>query len=145
VADPIVEAVQRDRLDPVAIGLIGPWGCGKSTVLSLIDGRLSTDTSTVVVKTYPWEYDPSLDVRATLIGDVLQAIRGRAEAEAGLEDDLRAAALKLAKRIKWTKAISLVAKTALTVSIPKWDDVTEIFDLEGDATGARTGIRSAPR
>ena len=138
VADPIVEAVQRDRLDPVAIGLIGPWGSGKSTVLSLIDNRLSTDNSIVVVKTYPWEYDPSLDVKATLIGDVLQVIRGRAEAEAGLEDDLMAAALKLAKRIKWTKAVSLVAKTALTVSIPKWDDVTEIFDLGGDATDSES-------
>jgi hypothetical protein len=134
VADPIVEAVKRDHLDPVAIGLIGPWGSGKSTVLSLIEARLTGDTTIVVVRTYPWEYDPSLDVKATLIGDVLQAIRERAKAEAGAEQALIDIAKKLAKRVKWAKAVSLVAKTAVTVSIPKWEDVTEIFDLDSDTT-----------
>ena len=137
VADPIVEVLKRDRLDPVAVGLIGPWGSGKSTVLSLIESRL-TDNTIVVVRTYPWEYDPSLDVKATLIGDVLQTIRERAKAEEGAEDALLNIAKKLAKRVKWAKAVSLVAKTAVTVSIPKWDDVTEIFDLESEKTDSES-------
>jgi hypothetical protein len=137
VADPIIQAVKRDRLDPVAVGLIGPWGSGKSTVLSLIESRL-TDKTIVVVRTYPWEYDPSLDVKATLIGDVLQTIRLTAEAEKGAEQALIDIAKRLARRVKWAKAVSLVAKTAITVSIPKWDDVTEIFDLEGEKTDSES-------
>jgi len=37
VAETAVEAVLDDVLDPVAIGISGPWGSGKSTVLKLIN------------------------------------------------------------------------------------------------------------
>ena len=32
IADPIEEALLRERLDPVAVGVFGDWGSGKSTV-----------------------------------------------------------------------------------------------------------------
>ena len=30
IAEPILEAVGRDKLDPVAVGIFGDWGSGKS-------------------------------------------------------------------------------------------------------------------
>jgi predicted KAP-like P-loop ATPase len=78
VASPIVEALKRDRLDPVALGVFGDWGSGKTTVLELVKDQLKDDNSIVVVYTRPWEYDPATDPKATLIGEVLIAVRDAA-------------------------------------------------------------------
>lgn len=75
IADPIEEALLRDRLDPVAVGVFGDWGSGKSTVLEILRDRFDQRDRVVVVYTRPWEYDPNIDPKATLIAEVLAAIR----------------------------------------------------------------------
>ena len=78
VAETAVEAVLDDSLDPIALGISGPWGSGKSTVLKLIKAELasrdvvsedeaSVDERILVVETDPWRYDPSVGAKATLI------------------------------------------------------------------------------
>ena len=74
VAETAVEAVLDDALDPIALGISGPWGSGKSTVLKLIRAELasrdviSEDEASVherilVVETEPWRYDPSVGAK----------------------------------------------------------------------------------
>ena len=77
VAETAVEAVLDDALDPIALGISGPWGSGKSTILKLIKAELasrdvvsedeaSVDERILVVETDPWRYDPSVGAKATL-------------------------------------------------------------------------------
>lgn len=127
VANPIAETVLRERLDPVAVGLIGPWGSGKSTILGILERRLDGDDTIAVVSTRPWEFDPALDVKATLIGQVLAKVRPIVEAEEGVEGKLHDLGRKLAERINWTKALTIGAKTALTLQLPSWDAVQEVI------------------
>jgi hypothetical protein len=84
VARPVAETVLRDRLDPVAVGLIGPWGSGKSTILGLLDRSLADDKTIAVISTRPWEFDPAMDVKATFIGQVLTTVRPLIEGEQGI-------------------------------------------------------------
>jgi predicted KAP-like P-loop ATPase len=90
IAEPIMDALMRDRLDPVAVGVFGDWGSGKSTVLEIIGSDLAPDredeggdseaaNKIVVVQTRPWEYDPKVDPKATLIDEVLSAVKAAAE------------------------------------------------------------------
>lgn len=71
VAETAVEAVLDDTLDPIALGVSGPWGSGKSTVLRLIDSDLQQRSTTqeneqiLVVQSDPWRYDPSVGAKAT--------------------------------------------------------------------------------
>ena len=37
IAAPALEALARERLDPVTVGVVGWWGSGKSTILGLIE------------------------------------------------------------------------------------------------------------
>src|SRR4051794_4005638 len=68
----IIEALQREKLDPVTVGIEGDWGSGKTSMLKVLAAELGGDDSPVlVVETHPWEYDPATDPKATLIAEVL--------------------------------------------------------------------------
>ena len=110
VARPVAETVLRDRLDPVAVGLIGPWGSGKSTILGLLDRLLADDETIAVISTRPWEFDPTVDVKATLIGQVLTTVQPLIEGEQGIAGEVQSLGKKLVSRINWTKAITLVPR-----------------------------------
>src|SRR3546814_11652205 len=70
IAATVADAVLDDALDPLSLGLSGPWGSGKTTVLELVDAELegrSTDNSkVVVVRTDPWGSDPSRGPKESL-------------------------------------------------------------------------------
>ncbi len=53
IADPIQDALLRERLDPVAVGVFGDWGSGKSTVLEILRERLTSRGRVVVGSTTP--------------------------------------------------------------------------------------------
>src|ERR1039458_5137623 len=78
VATTTADALLDDRLDPVALGLSGPWGSGKTTVLGLVGLSLSErdtpEAKVIVVRTDPWRYDPATGAKESLIAEVLAAI-----------------------------------------------------------------------
>lgn len=136
VATPVIDALGRDRLDPVALGVFGDWGSGKTTILKLIESSLAEDDKVVVVYTQPWEYDPSSDPKAILIGEVLSAIRKHAEGS-GTKKLSKAITEKftdLAKRVRWSKAIGLAARSAVSFTPPSFEEIADIFGDEKEST-----------
>lgn len=127
IAEPIEEALLRERLDPIAVGVFGDWGSGKSTVLEILRKRLTERGRVVVVYTRPWEYDPNIDPRATLIAEVLWAVRTEVAKDEGRMAQLADRFKGLISRVQWSKAVTLVANSALTLSIPKISDVVDLF------------------
>jgi predicted KAP-like P-loop ATPase len=91
VAATISDALLDRALDPVALGLSGPWGSGKTTVLGLVESELgerAEDSAKVlVIKTDPWRYDPNTGAKESLIGEVLAALgKEIKESQSGTED-----------------------------------------------------------
>ena len=125
VAAPVLEALQRDHLDPVCIGVFGPWGAGKTTVIRLVEQTLADDDGIIPIYTQPWSYDPATDPKATLIGEVLNAVRSHLDSSSleKLGDRLGA----LAKRVRWSRAIRLATESALTASLPRLSDLEGAF------------------
>lgn len=130
IAAPVLEAIRRERLDPVAVGIFGDWGSGKTTVLEVLNDQLKDVSDTEVVYTRPWEYDPSLDPRASLIAEVLDALRERVQTDAPRWERLKDRFTGLAKRIQWSKAITLASKSAITFTLPSVDSLVEVFSGE---------------
>lgn len=148
VAETAVEAVLDDALDPIALGVSGSWGSGKSTVLRLIEKDLA-DRSTIegaqrilVVNSDPWRYDPAVGAKATLISEVLSALEADLQREGSGSQKAQNLVLKLAKRVNWIKALNLAAKTSLTFQLPKLDDLTSLISEEpaegGDGVESKT-------
>lgn len=130
IAAPVLEAIRRERLDPVAVGIFGDWGSGKTTVLEVLNDQLHGVSDTEVVYTRPWEYDPSLDPRASLIAEVLDALRTRVQADARRWDRLKGRFTGLAQRLQWSKAITLASKSAITFTLPSVEGLVDVFSGE---------------
>lgn len=129
VASTVVDALLDPRLDPIALGLSGSWGSGKTSVLRLIAQQLRVEgedlPSRIVIETDPWKYDPQLGIKESLIGEILAALEAALPTE-GAGAKSKAIVQRLLKRIDWTKAIKLAAKSAITVTLPSLDGVLEL-------------------
>ena len=141
VAQTAVEAVLDDTLDPIALGISGPWGSGKSTVLKLIEAELASRSAfganrqILVIQTDPWRYDPDVGAKATLILEVLNALTTELEKRDGVAEEVEGALKKLAKRVNWVKALKLAARSSITLQLPAIEDLSGLVndgDIEGE-------------
>ncbi len=140
VAATIADALLDQALDPVALGLSGPWGSGKTTVLGLVETELAAraeeSAKVLVIKTDPWRYDPNTGAKESLISEVLTALAKEIEeSQSGTEEAKKTAKEmlgRLAKRVDWAKAIKLAAKTSLALQIPSVDEVVGLVKPKSD-------------
>lgn len=135
VAGTVVDALLDPRLDPIALGLSGSWGSGKTSVLRIIAKQLKPKqgepVSRLVIETDPWRYDPQLGIKESLIGEILSAIE-KALPEEGVGAQSKALVNRLLKRIDWTKAMKLAAQSAVTVTLPSLDSVLSLVKPKED-------------
>jgi hypothetical protein len=132
IAETVADAILDDALDPLSLGLSGPWGSGKTTVLELIGADLeerSTDESKVlVVRTDPWRYDPSVGAKESIIADILDGLAAELQSRPETATSNAAALVKrLAKRVDWAKALKVAATTAVALQIPSVEQVTGLI------------------
>lgn len=134
VAETVADSLFDDDLDPVAIGLSGAWGSGKTSVLELVKDEIikrsrAVDNKALVIPTQPWSYDPAVGPKESLISDVLAALSKEFETEDPAGKEGLEAFKKLIRKINWSKAVKMLGRTAITTQLPKLDD---IFDLVSD-------------
>jgi hypothetical protein len=144
VASTVADALFDDGLDPVAIGLSGPWGSGKTSVLELIQADIKarsqgSDTKVLVIPTQPWRYDPSVGPKESLVTEVLLALHD--EMQEGLDDKAVGVFRGLARRVNWSKAIKMAATTAVTLQLPNPDDLLNLVkDGKPEELGGARGM-----
>lgn len=129
IAAAIVDAIRREGLDPVAIGLFGTWGSGKSSILELVARALPQ--SAVAVRVRPWEYDKSDDPKALLISEVLAQLQSALNTRGKLETTAKDTIGKLTRRVNWTRALTLAAKGVL-LQVPSIDDLEGLLKEKED-------------
>lgn len=144
VAATAVDAVLDDVLDPLALGISGPWGSGKTTVLKLIAASLTVSPTAegqlpavLVLETDPWRYDPAVGAKESLISEVLDCLqKALTDAESNTQGAIEALK-KLAKRVDWAKALSIAARASLTLQLPSIDDITSLVKDDPETGGPR--------
>ena len=138
VAETVADALFDDDLDPVAIGLSGAWGSGKTSVLELVKAAIlersgESKNHVLVIPTQPWRYDPAVGPKESLISEVLSALQG----EFDTNDPLGKAGLdafrSLVEKVNWSKAIKMATKSAITMQLPS---IAEVLNLVSDDAGS---------
>ncbi|AOT06068.1 KAP family P-loop NTPase fold protein [Arthrobacter sp. U41] len=142
VAQTVADALLDEALDPVALGLSGSWGSGKTTVLGLVgqelDRRKTETQKVLVIQTDPWRYDPATGAKESLIAEVLAALAAEINKSETKTDKAKNLLARLGKRIDWAKAIKLAATSSLTLQIPDFDKLVELVKpKEGDTESVR--------
>lgn len=111
VVDAVVAALKSPALDPITIAIQSRWGGGKSSALKMLAERLASDSSTMVVTVDPWEFEDGEDVRGTVIGEVLAALRTQYPETLGQKLE------GLLGRIAWKRVGKTIATSAVTMSM----------------------------
>ena len=147
VAETVAAALLDDLLDPVALGVSGRWGSGKTTVLNLVESELSklnTDESKIlVVGTDPWRYDPATGIKESLISEVLSALEWELDTKPDNEGKARGLFKRLSQRVDWARAISLAAKSSLLMQIPSFDELVGLVKDQGvDSENPARGLEA---
>lgn len=136
IATIVAEVLQGDD-HPVTVGIEGQWGSGKTTILNIIGKKIGANRSTVAVTTRPWEYDPLIDPKATLIAEVLAAIHLAATQNRQVSERVKRKFKALAKRIRVSKAVKLAASSAVT-GLPQVADFFELFKEDAETVSDPT-------
>jgi len=117
VADQIATLATSPGLLPISIGVFGTWGTGKSTVLKLVEKRLTPETkpgektkehelsATIIVKFDAWMYQGFDDARAALMEVVASELVKSSEKN----KTLFAKAKDFAGRVNYFRGLSMIA------------------------------------
>lgn len=135
VAATVVDAVLDDNLDPIALGLSGSWGSGKTSVLELvrhgISERAAADqTKVLVISTQPWRYDPTVGPKESLIAEVLDGLNDEIQTDG--KNEAKRLLNSLVARVKWAKAFNVAAKAGIALQLPSVDDVLGLIKEKPD-------------
>ena len=151
VAETVVEAALDDELDPLAVGVSGAWGSGKTTVLRLVEASLSVrsvtegQTAVLTLLTDPWRYDPAVGAKQSLIGEVLSCLDREIVARAGETAPARKSLRRLMGRVDWAKALQIAARTSLTLQLPSVEALSGLIHgepSEGEGDEAQRTLES---
>ncbi|MGC3999584.1 MAG: P-loop NTPase fold protein [Anaeromyxobacter sp.] len=114
VADQIAALVTKPELLPISVGVFGGWGTGKSTVLQLVQARLSSvgKSKPLVITFDAWLYQGFDDARAAL----MEVVAAKLLAQLEKDTPLYKKALKLAKRVNYFRAIALAVDLGASVA-----------------------------
>jgi predicted KAP-like P-loop ATPase len=145
IAETVVDALFDEGLNPVALGVSGTWGSGKTTVLNLIARHVEErskagGTTVLIVRADPWRYDPTVGPKESLIAAVLKALEHEFKGSDLVVQTASAAFKRLVKRVNWSKAIKMAATTALTAQLPSLDAVMGLVSDDPETLDSEKGL-----
>lgn len=137
VVSPIMEALATPDLDPLTIGIHSPWGGGKSTVLRLLRDRLQEEKRYFVITVDPWQFDDHVDVRGTLMSEILDELLLEYDSVTGV----REAVGELRGRIGWGRLAATLGSGGLTMKYDADAMVKAFTPKSRKSTASMSGFR----
>ena len=116
----ILAAAASDTRGPFTIGVFGEWGTGKTSLMRLIERRLSDNPDIVTVWFNAWRYEQEEHPIIPLVGTIVQAL----EKHKGLSQRFGASGRQL---IRSLRAIAYGFSAKSTVKVPGFAEVEASF------------------
>jgi ATPase subunit of ABC transporter with duplicated ATPase domains len=128
-AQVLCRAIEATTELPLTVGVLGPWGTGKTSFLNICRDLLVTEGGTRAISFNPWKYDRKDEIWHALIQSVLEEIeKDLAENRDAARRDLIRRALEKARRLSraaaWLAARRLAAP--LTAGVLTSSDVADV-------------------
>jgi len=110
LATEVAEVVTTSHLLPVTVGIYGDWGGGKSTLIRMVQEGLTGRPGVMTLQFNGWLFEGYEDAKAALMGNILDAIEERLEADKTLTERGRDLIAKLFRRVNWLALASLAGR-----------------------------------
>src|SRR5713101_7650663 len=111
----LADICTQGSLAPMTLGIFGPWGSGKTSLMSMLQHRLTAQAGTGGVKTIwfnAWRYEGRDEAQSALI----HAIITKLEADKSLGQEVLDTLKQLKASANVLKLAKVITKTALTLS-----------------------------
>lgn len=131
IAQTVIEIIAENHLRPLTIGIYGDWGVGKSSILSLLQEKVSGEKDAGISKSHcivfnGWLFQGYEDVKSALMEKVIIEL---AELQPR-NQKIQTLAKSLLKRVNWLKVAKMGAGAALTAltGVPMGALITKAVD-----------------
>ena len=128
---------------PVTVGVLGDWGCGKSSLLKMATTRLRS-AGALVVEFSPWRIETYDDAKTAMLSAVVDSISDQLPASDQSEESISrrsramAAVATLRRRVRWMRVAGLAAKHVVTMTAPSLDELDGLLREDSDEPVATT-------
>jgi len=127
-ADAVIELVTDDRLLPLTVGVYGGWGSGKSSVMRMAQSSLLQDEEVACVWFNGWVFQGYDDTKAALITQILDTLQKHQK----FGEKVKESALRLLSMVDWMRAMGLLSKHVVTLSLPSLEEFVEVLRKPSD-------------
>jgi hypothetical protein len=111
----LADICTQASLAPLTLGIFGPWGSGKTSLMSMLQRRLATQGTTGGVKTIwfnAWRYEGRDEAQSALIHSIIAKL----EEDKSLAQDVVDTLKQLKSSASVLKLAKVITKSALTLS-----------------------------
>lgn len=89
IIDAVIKIVLDEKLSPSSIGLYGDWGSGKSSLMKMIEKKLSQSDDILCVRFNGWLFEGYEDAKTALCGTILEKIHDEKTLSAEIKDKVK--------------------------------------------------------
>ncbi len=112
-ADTIVKFTKNSKLTPLTIGLYGSWGAGKSSLLKIIEEKLTSEDKVVCISLNAWQFEGYEDAKIAIMEALLKSLNENEN----FSDKAKQSIKNLIKRIDFLKLVKNLAKKGLPYAL----------------------------
>lgn len=126
----LADICTQSSLAPLTLGIFGPWGSGKTSLMTMLQRHLDAQTKGAGVKTLwfnAWRYEGRDEAQSALI----HAIISKLEEDKSLGQDVRDTLTKLKSSANVLKLAKVITKTAITL-VPDIEGFFSAFEKQNE-------------
>ena len=112
ISDAIVNLIKETPEKPLSVGVHGDWGAGKSSVLEMLEDRLSKEDEILTIKFNGWQFQGFEDAKIALIESIVNELISKKSLANTAKDTVK----RILKNIDWLKVAKGSASVALTLA-----------------------------
>jgi GTPase SAR1 family protein len=124
----LADICTQSRLAPLTLGIFGPWGSGKTSLMNMLQGQLKARAQSVrTIWFNAWRYEGKDEAQSALIHSIISKL----EEDKSLGRDVLDTLKELKSSANVLKLAKVITKTALTLS-PDIEGFFSAFEKQND-------------